>query len=223
MEAVNDAIQQLEANSARYFDNDKLPKLITMWCYGAHVLGGIGASVATLLLTATKEDFFCSVLADLAASGRPPQPEKPVPLVVAACHDFDTAGLAAPEALVLGVVQLRPDPVVEDAASAPPPSEEEGGNDEAPPADLYDEMISCLPRRRLRNKPRTELTVRLYAVCRAQLTGRHRTARTLIGVLSWHLPLTRAATSLCSRHGFLPTLHRLSGSNPILSSSSPQQ
>lgn len=121
MEAVNDAIQKLEANSDRYFDKDKLPKLITVWRYGAHVRGGIGASVATLLLIATKEDLFCSVLADLAASDRPPQPGKPIPLVVAACHDFETAGLAAPEALVRGVVQLPPDPVVEDAASASPP------------------------------------------------------------------------------------------------------
>lgn len=52
-------------------------------------------SVATLLLFASKEDRFCDVLTRLATVGRAPA-KKDCPIVVAACHDFETAELGAP-------------------------------------------------------------------------------------------------------------------------------
>lgn len=84
MEAVSYAIQPREAKSVPFFDMEKLPKLVTVWRYGADALGGIGMSVATLLLVATKEPPFCAVIYDLASMGRPPQPGKPLSLVAAA-------------------------------------------------------------------------------------------------------------------------------------------
>lgn len=115
MEAVNYAIQQLEAKSVRYFDKEKLPKRVTVWRYGAHALGGIGMSVATLLLVATKEPPFCALIYDLASMGRPPKPGKPLSLVAAACHDFETAALEDPEVLVSEVLERATAPEDEEA------------------------------------------------------------------------------------------------------------
>lgn len=63
---------------------------------GPNVGSSILLSVATLLLVCTKEDQFCSVVKELFASGRAPEP-KDGAAVLAACHEFETAGLVAPD------------------------------------------------------------------------------------------------------------------------------
>lgn len=68
---------------------------------GPNVGSSILLSVATLLLVCTKEDQLCAVVKELFASGRAPEP-KDGAVVVAACHEFETAGLVAPDVAPLG-------------------------------------------------------------------------------------------------------------------------
>lgn len=98
MEAINPVIQRLDLKSARYFDKNNFPPVFTVPRIGANVRGTICASVATMLLVATREDHFGAVLTQLAALGQAPV-RKMAPLIAATCHEFETAGQGKSDAL----------------------------------------------------------------------------------------------------------------------------
>lgn len=98
MEAMNPVIQRLDLKSARYFDKDNFPPVLTVPRIGANVRGPICVSVATMLLVARKDDHFGAVLTPLAALGWAPV-RKMAPLIAATCHDFETAGIGKSDAL----------------------------------------------------------------------------------------------------------------------------
>lgn len=100
--AAHDIISRLQGvGSARYFDKEKLPSMVTVMRVGPSAKSPILMSVATLLLVASKEYAFPTLLTELASMGRAPEP-KDKSVVVATCHEFETAGLEAPAVLLAG-------------------------------------------------------------------------------------------------------------------------
>lgn len=120
--AINGVIRRFEIKSARYFNKDELPSVVTISRVCPNVRAPIIVSVATLLLVASHEDQFSAVLSELSALGRAPEP-KDAAVVAATCHDFETEGLGAtkvPTSVVAkeGTSQQDPGPGASDAAAA---------------------------------------------------------------------------------------------------------
>lgn len=140
MEAINAVIQNLQVKSGRYFDKNKLPPVVSVSRFGPNVRGVIVVSVATLLLVATKEDMFCTIVSDLMAQGRVPTMNK-IPLLAATRHDFETAALEAPEVLVPDVPEPGVDhPAADHSDAAGPTLGMADGIEETPIEDLEKEM-----------------------------------------------------------------------------------
>lgn len=140
MKAINTVIQKLEVKSGRYFDKNKLPMKVSVSRIGPNVRGVIGVSVATLLLVATKEQMFCTIVSDLMAQGRVPTMNK-VPLLAATRHDFETAALESEEVLVSDVFdQGGYRPVTDHNGAAAPALGMADDIEETPVEDLEKEM-----------------------------------------------------------------------------------
>lgn len=78
MVGINVAIKQLQIGSMRYFDKEQLPTTVPVRGVSpkhANQHATLGASVANLLLVATKEDLFPPVLSQMAALGQEPTPK----------------------------------------------------------------------------------------------------------------------------------------------------
>lgn len=95
--SINEAIARLEVPSSRYFKKDTLPSSSCVVRVGPNTRPSICTSVATLLLVATKEAEFCAIVAQLSTLGRAPV-SKDASMMGATCHDFESAGLADPDA-----------------------------------------------------------------------------------------------------------------------------
>lgn len=91
MACVSETIKRLPVRSSIL---GGLPPVVSVTRIGPSVRSSLPLSVATLLLVASKEDRFCDVLTELATVGRAPA-KKDCPIVVATCHDFETAELGA--------------------------------------------------------------------------------------------------------------------------------
>ncbi|KAK1868749.1 hypothetical protein I4F81_011232 [Pyropia yezoensis] len=140
MEVINAVIQKLEVKSGRYFDKHNLPTVVSVSRFGPNVRGVIGVSVATLLLVATKEQMFCTIVSDVMAHGRVPTMSK-IPLLAATRHDFETAALEDPEVLVSDVLDQGADHrVADDADAAAPALVMADAIEETPVEDLEKEM-----------------------------------------------------------------------------------
>jgi len=92
MSAVNPIICSMATKSQRYFKKGMLPAVFEVGRMGAHHKPPLPTTVACMLVVGTWEDAFCSILKHLALAGRSPA-RQVSPLVVAACHNFETAGL----------------------------------------------------------------------------------------------------------------------------------
>lgn len=146
--AVHEVVAQLGVKSARYFDKHDLPDVVTLQRVGPNVRTTILISIATMLMVGTQEDRYCEFLAELASSGRAPQP-KVIAVAAALCHEFETAGLDAPQVGTAGskagAVNIEPGVAGAVAAPAgatvdPVSSLEDDAYDGQPDEDLYAEM-----------------------------------------------------------------------------------
>jgi len=104
MSAVNPVICSMATKSQRYFKKGMLPEVVEVGRMGAHHKPPLPTTVACMLVVGTWEDAFCSVLKQLALAGRSPA-LLVSPLVVAACHNFETAGLEESATLQHGAVE----------------------------------------------------------------------------------------------------------------------
>lgn len=146
--ALHEAVAQLEVKSARYFDKHDLPEVVTLQRVGPNIRTTILISIATMLMVGTQEDRYCEFVTELASSGRAPQP-KGIAVAAALCHEFETAGLDAPEVATAGskAGAVIIEPAVAGAVAAPAGATvdpasllEDDAADGQPDEDLYAEM-----------------------------------------------------------------------------------
>jgi len=94
---INEVIKALSVRSARLFPKNALVQYKMVSRVWGKAPMRLPVVVACMLLLVTKEEEFGVKLAHLAAAGRASVPANP-PLFSASCHEFNTSGLAAPDA-----------------------------------------------------------------------------------------------------------------------------
>jgi len=99
MTAVNPIISGMAAKSQLYFNKRKLADVVEVARLGANTKPPLPITVASMLVVGTWDAAFCSILKQLVFVGRAPTVGRS-PLAVAACHDFETAGLGESQALL---------------------------------------------------------------------------------------------------------------------------
>jgi len=92
MSAINPVIYNMAIKSDRYFNKENLPAVVEVCRMGAQHKPPLPTTVACMLVVGTWENAFCSILTNLACAGRS-RSLQVSPLVVATCHNFETAGL----------------------------------------------------------------------------------------------------------------------------------
>jgi len=97
MTGINDVIKALSVRSARFFPKNALVQYEMVSRIWGKAPMRLPVVVACMLLLVTKEEEFGVKLAHLAAAGRAAVPTN-APLLSASCHEFNTSGLAAPDA-----------------------------------------------------------------------------------------------------------------------------
>ena len=97
MTGINDVIKALSVRSARFFPKNALVEFEMVSRIWGKAPMRLPVVVACMLLLVTKEEEFGVKLAHLAAAGRAAVPTNS-PLLSASCHEFNTSGLAAPDA-----------------------------------------------------------------------------------------------------------------------------
>jgi len=114
MTTINPVLLRTTATCRRHFKKDLLD-VVEVARVGPGMKYPVGVALATMLLVATQEEHYCSVLADLASVGRPRVPTV-VPLLAAACHVFESDGLGAVEDMT--PPSSARTPTIDDAAAA---------------------------------------------------------------------------------------------------------
>jgi len=95
MHDINPVLLRTTSTCRRQFKKDLLD-VVTVVRVGLGATYPVSVALATMLLVATHEELYCTVLADLVAVGRPPVPTV-APLLAAACHVFELDGLGVVE------------------------------------------------------------------------------------------------------------------------------
>ena len=100
--AINPTISRLEVAVDRNFKKGALDSFTEVQRMAPNVKVplsvtiALAVTIASLLLVATWDSAFCTVMQQLAASGRAPVHRK-VPIAAAACHDCESAGIGQPK------------------------------------------------------------------------------------------------------------------------------
>jgi len=119
MTEINPVISRLDVKSHRYFKKGSLDTVLEVVRIAPGLKVPLGVTIASTLMVASWDSDFCSVLKQLAASGRAPVRGK-APLTAAACHNFETAGIG--EGLVVAVEAGHPVGVPSVGVAASPPA-----------------------------------------------------------------------------------------------------
>jgi len=90
---INPAIGRCRVRAQSYFKLGALQSSIDVVRMAPSLKPPMGTTIASMLLVGTWDSSYCSFLMQLAAAGRAPAP-RTAPLEAAACHKFETAGLA---------------------------------------------------------------------------------------------------------------------------------
>jgi len=98
MTATNPTIRRLEVASDRNFKKGPLDACVEVQRIAPGLKVPLAVTIASLLLVATWDSAFCTIMQQLAASGRAPVNRK-LSIADAACHDFESAGLGQRQAL----------------------------------------------------------------------------------------------------------------------------
>jgi len=101
LEHVNPVISKMVVKSQSYFNKNGLPAVVEVGRMSANYKPPLPTTVASMLVVCTWDAGFCSILKQLAHA-RPAPTDGTAPLVVAACHNFKTAGLGEAETLLSG-------------------------------------------------------------------------------------------------------------------------
>jgi len=98
MTATNPTIRRLEVASDRHFKKGPLDAFVEVQRIAPVTKVPLAVTIASILLVATWDSAFCTIMQQLAASGRAPVNRKSS-IADAACHDFESAGLRQRQAL----------------------------------------------------------------------------------------------------------------------------
>ncbi|OSX78918.1 hypothetical protein BU14_0095s0033 [Porphyra umbilicalis] len=121
MSSINPVIDRWAVKALRYFKFHNLDKTIDVVHIASSLKPLLAATIACLLLVGTWEPSFCFIRTQMASDGRAPVVSM-VPLEAAACHNFETAGLADAVALLLALKDGGGAEAVDSGTSAAPPA-----------------------------------------------------------------------------------------------------
>jgi len=93
MTDINPAPGRCRVGAQRYFKLGALQSSIDVVRMAPSLKPLMRTTIASMLLVGTRDPSYCSFLMQLADAGRAPAP-RTAPLEAAACHKFETAGLA---------------------------------------------------------------------------------------------------------------------------------
>jgi len=99
MTSINPVIDRVSVKTLRYFKPNNLADTIDVVRIAPSLKPPLATTIACMLLVGTWEPSFCFILTQMASDGRAPVVGT-VPLEAAACHNFETDGLADAVALL---------------------------------------------------------------------------------------------------------------------------
>jgi len=152
MSNIKPVIERLGVSAQRYFKSGALPISVDVVRMAPSLKPPMWTTIASMLLIGTWDASYCSFVLQLASAGRAPVPPK-APLDAAACHNFESAGLRDPAAIL-------PAPAADHIAmTVPPPAPAE-----RPLAELLSERQAEVDDLLVADKARTATANRAHRV-----------------------------------------------------------